>query len=467
MSKVKGNVVLKSGIWYTISNFLFRSIAFITAPIFSRVLSKDDYGQYNNIASWVAVMSILFACDIHSSIIRAKLDYEEDLPSYSFSALVLSNIITISFYIVFLIFGNQISAFTGIDKKYFHIIFLFILFQEAFYNFITTERAFYRYKAFSLLTGLIVVSTSLLSVFLVVLCNNKLDGRVYGQYIPYVVIGLFMYILIVKRGKTIKKSYLKYALFFSLPLVPHQLSLIVLGSSDRIMLTKMAGTEHTAIYSVAYIITVIIYALLDSMNKAWAPWVLDNLKQGNKRLIKKYSTKYFGLFFVMIVGILLVAPEVMLFLGGKKYIEGVGVLPPLIIGCLFQFAYTMFVQVEFFEKKMKVVAMGTTVAAIVNIVLNYIFIGKYGYIAAGYTTLAGYVVLFLIHYNTICKLGYKKLFDLKTILTCLAISFPMILIFELIYKNNIIRYILFVIYMILFVYILFINKKRIKKLLRG
>ena len=112
MSKVKGNVVLKSGIWYTISNFLFRSIAFITAPIFSRVLSKDDYGQYNNIASWVAVMSILFACDIHSSIIRAKLDYEEDLPSYSFSALVLSNIITISFYIVFLIFGNQISAFS-------------------------------------------------------------------------------------------------------------------------------------------------------------------------------------------------------------------------------------------------------------------------------------------------------------------------------------------------------------------
>lgn len=117
MSKVKGNVVLKSGIWYTISNFIFRSIAFITAPIFSRVLSKDDYGQYNNIASWVSVMSILFACDIHSSIIRAKLDYEEDLPSYSFSALVLSNIITISFYIVFLIFGNQISAFTGIDKN--------------------------------------------------------------------------------------------------------------------------------------------------------------------------------------------------------------------------------------------------------------------------------------------------------------------------------------------------------------
>ena len=100
-------------------------------------------------------------------------------------------------------------------------------------------------------------------------------------------------------------------------------------------------------------------------------------------------------------------------------------------------------------------------------VLNFIFIGKYGYIAAGYTTLAGYVVLFLIHYNTICKLGYKKLFDLKTILTCLVISFPMILIFELIYKNNIIRYILFVIYMILFIYILFINKKRIKKLLRG
>lgn len=467
MSKNRGNVVLKSGIWYTISNFVFRSIAFITAPIFARILSKVDYGQYNNINGWMAIFSILFACDIHSSIIRAKLDYEEDLNSYSFSVLILSTLITCISYGIFFIFGDQVSSFTGIDKKYFIIIFLFIIFQEAFYNFITTERAFYRYKAFSLLLGLIVVATSLTSVALVILLDNKLDGRVYGQYIPYVVLGLFMYVLIAKRGKMIKKAYFKYALLFSLPLVPHQLSLIALGSSDRIMLTKMVGAEQTAIYSVAYLITTIIYALLDSMNKAWAPWILDSLKQNKREQIKEYSTKYFGLFFVLIIGILLMAPDVMLFFGGQKYINGVNVLPPLIIGCLFQFTYTMFVQVEFYEKEMKVIAVGTSIAAIINIVLNYIFIPQFGYLAAGCTTLTGYVVLFLIHYRVVCKLGYKNLFDLKTIFSCLAASFPLLFIFEIIYQFTIIRYGLAAIYMMVFLFVLLKNKSKIRFILKG
>lgn len=467
MSKNRGNVVLKSGIWYTISNFVFRSIAFITAPVFTRILTKADYGQYNNINSWISIFSILFACDIHSSIIRAKLDYEEDLNSYSYSVLVLSTLITSVSYCFLLIFGDQISAFTGIEKKYFHIIILFIIFQEAFYNFITTERAFYRYKAFSLLLGMIVVSTSLTSVLLVVLLDNKLDGRVYGQYIPYVVIGLFMYILIIRRGKVINKAYFKYALLFSLPLVPHQLSLIALGASDRIMLTKMVGAEQTAIYSVAFLLTTIIYALLDAMNKAWAPWFLDSLKQNKKETIREYSTKYFGLFFVLIIGILLLAPDVMLFFGGEKYISGVNVLPPLIIGCLFQFTYTMFVQVEFFEKEMKVIAVGTSIAAAINIALNFVFIPRFGYLAAGYTTLTGYVVLFFIHFGIVSKLGYKNIFDLKVIFSCLGISFPLILVFELIYQSNPVRYILFVLYAILILYLVLKNKNKIRALFKG
>lgn len=64
---VTTGVVLKSGIWYTVSNFAFRAIAFITTPIFSRVLSQSEYGEYNNINSWVSILVVLAACDLHSS----------------------------------------------------------------------------------------------------------------------------------------------------------------------------------------------------------------------------------------------------------------------------------------------------------------------------------------------------------------------------------------------------------------
>ena len=165
--KISSKVVVKSGVWYTVSNFLFRSIAFLTTPIFARILSKTEYGEYNNINSWISLLVIIAACDLHTSIIRAKLDYEDDLERYAVSVLTLSSIITIILYFVFRFFSGELESVLGFSSKYFGIIFLYLLFQEAYQVFITLERAHYRYKAFSLITGLSIVVIYLFSLFLV------------------------------------------------------------------------------------------------------------------------------------------------------------------------------------------------------------------------------------------------------------------------------------------------------------
>ena len=46
------NKVLKSGIWFTISNFIVKSIGFITTPIFTRMLSKSEFGDFNNFTTF-------------------------------------------------------------------------------------------------------------------------------------------------------------------------------------------------------------------------------------------------------------------------------------------------------------------------------------------------------------------------------------------------------------------------------
>lgn len=459
--EVSSKVVVKSGIWYTISNFLFRSIGFITTPIFARVLTKAEYGEYQNIVSWVLVLIIIAACDMHTSIIRAKLDYEDDLECYAFSVLSLASIITVALYVVVSIFAGPLERLFGFDRKYFLIIFLYLFFQEAYQVFITTERARYKYKAFSLITGLSVVAVALFSLTLVLTQDNKLDARVYGQYIPYVIIGICMYVLVAKRGKKINFSYYKYALTLSLPLVPHLLSLVALSASDRIMITKMNGAEFTALYSMAYLISNIIAILLDSMNKAWAPWLLDSLKAKNYDSIKKTTTPYFLIFFAIMLGALIFAPEAILILGGKKYLEAINVVPPLVVACMFQFAYTMYVQLEFYEKKMKTVATGTMVAAAVNIALNFVLIPIFGYVAAGYTSLIGYIVLFLIHYRTICKYGYKEIFDRKPIFTVLIVSAVSIPVFIFLYSFNVIRYVIGAVYIGALVYLAVKNKNLI------
>ncbi len=466
-NNISSKVVLKSGLWYTISNFAFRAIAFITTPIFARVLTKAEYGDFNNISSWISILGILAACDLHSSIIRAKLDFDDDLECYSFSSLLLSTLITGTVYLVFLINSSFFEGLLGINKKYFHVIFLYIACQEAFNTYITLQRANYRYKAFSLLTGISIVFTSVTSVILVLVLDNKLDARIYGQYIPLIIVGLCMYLMVAGKGRHAKAKYFKYAFTLSIPLVPHQLSLILLSSSDRIMITRLAGSEFTALYSIAYIITNIMAILMDSMNKAWAPWLLTSLKAKNYEAIKKTTTPYFYLFFALLVGALIFAPEVVFVLGGAKYMEGIYVLPPLIVGCLFQFAYTMYVQMEFYEKKMSVVAIGSSVAALINIALNLLLIPRLGYIAAGYTTLIGYVCLFFIHYTTICRYGYKNIFDRKYIFIGLAAATVLIPVFVFLYSFPILRYLIGAVYIVLILAALLRYREKIASFLKS
>lgn len=70
---------LKSGLWYTVSNFIVKSIGFITTPIFARMLSHEEYGFFNDYLSWVSIFSIIMTMFLESTFISARFDYESDL----------------------------------------------------------------------------------------------------------------------------------------------------------------------------------------------------------------------------------------------------------------------------------------------------------------------------------------------------------------------------------------------------
>lgn len=456
-------IAIKSGFWYTVGDILFRTIGFLTTPIFTRLLSKSEFGQFNNILSWSTILFFIFSLDIHSSIIRSKLDFEDDLDSYTTSTLFISFIFNLIGYIIVKLNINFFSELFSIDKKYIDILFLYLVFLEAYYIFITYERAKYKYKNYTIATGIVIISVNVISVSLVLLLQNKLDARVYGYFIPYIIIGFIMALIIVKRKPKIKMEYIKYALAISLPLLPHLISLNILSSSDKVMITNMIGEEENAVYSIAYLFSNILVIIYTAMNKAWAPWFLDTLKDGNKKIIKTASRYYMLFFLLIIIGAALVAPEIILILGGKKYLESTSVFAPLLVSTIFQFGYSMYLQIEIFEKKLKIVSFATMCAAVVNIGLNFLLLRKYGYIIAGYTTLIGYAVCYLIHYIKIKSMGYLDLLDSNLINYSLVASIISIPIIIFLYKNNVIRYILLMIYILFIVFLLIKNYKKVLK----
>ena len=78
------------------------------------------------------------------------------------------------------------------------------------------------------------------------------------------------------------------------------------------------------------------------------------------------------------------------------------------MGVYFMFAYTFFAVIEFYFEKKKYVTYATMSGAVLNIILNYICIKLFGYMAAGYTTLVCYMLYTVAHYCLHKKSVMKK-----------------------------------------------------------
>ena len=94
----EGKLVLKSGIWYTVSSIAIRAVSIITSPIYTGMLSTSDYGIANTFNSWIEIFNIFTCLCVVYSIGRAKLDFPDKFDEYlsclqglssSFAAVVL------------------------------------------------------------------------------------------------------------------------------------------------------------------------------------------------------------------------------------------------------------------------------------------------------------------------------------------------------------------------------------------
>ena len=439
---------LKSGIWYTIANFLAKSINFITLPIFARILTKGEFGLFNTYTSWQQILLIVFSFNVQSSLISAKYDYEDDFDSYVFSISILSIFSVLIWGVVINLFRPFWVEMTKLDFYYIMCILIYIMFYSIIAIFQLRERFLFKYKSNVLISVLISVLIPTVSLVLVSLMDNNLKARILGNVIPSVLIGGTIFVLLFRNKHKLKIKYWKYALKVCIPYIPHSLSLILLASCDKIMITNQCGSEDTAIYSMAYTCSLVIAVIISSLNEAFAPWLGDRLNGKEFERIKDVSKKYIFLFVYFAWGVMIVLPEILAVLGGKQYAETKYILAPIAFSSIIQFLYMIFVNIEQLKKKTTLMATATVIAAVINYVLNVIFIKKFGYMAAVYTTIIGYLCLLAMHMFIVKKINYSFVYSYKFIFAVALASMLYTAVIQMVYSYNWVRLVL------LFVYVL-------------
>ena len=468
---------IKASIWFLICSFLQKGIQFISTPIFTRLMNTSEYGEYNVFTSWESLISIIISLNLFYGVYNQGLvKYENDRENYSSSMQGLLLVLVFFWTIIYLIFKNYINTWLSLTTSQMLFMILLIWLTGVFQFWASEERVEYKYKKLVIFTLLSSFFMPLVSILLIMVTKKAVLGRILGTVIVSLLFYSWMFFSQVKSFKKMfNKKYWLHALSFNIPLIPHYISQTILNSSDRIMIEKIVNASTAGIYSLAYSISLIMTLFNNALMQTISPWIYKKIK--NEEIKEISSIAYFTLIMIAIVNIVLIAfaPEAVSIFAPKEYYDAIWIIPPVAMSVFFMYAYDLFAKFEFYYEKTKLIAFATVIGAVINIILNYICINKFGYIAAGYTTLICYMLYAIFHYifmRKVCKenCSNNQPYSTKIIILITLIFLGIGFAFLLLYNYNVIRYCLIVIILlsiIIFRKLLINNMKKIFLLKKG
>ncbi len=399
--KYLGSQIVKAGIWYTIGNYLLKGIGFITVPIFARLMTQEDFGYYNTFMAYEGIIYLFISLALHVSLKNAKYEYGDDrLDDYTSSvslipilalalALILANI--------FFPFANKLL---DLDRLQTNLLLIYCYASGVLIYYHNRVALDYKYKEYLKLSYINSLSNIVISIVLMltVFYAQRYFARILASVISLSIVTIYIVVSLWKKAKPrIASEYWKFGLKLSLPIIPHGIGQVVLLSFDRIMITRYVGARESGIYSFAYTIFTIVQITANSISTVFEPWAYKRLSENKIEIVQKRATQFFYLICCIAATVILVAPEMILILGSGKYSESIYCVIPVMIGGAFSMAFMIPSVLTYYKKKTQLIPIGTIVAALLNILLNYIFIAKYGYVAAAYTTLVCYILYFVFH----------------------------------------------------------------------
>lgn len=440
------NSYKKAGTFYFIGNIFNKGISFLTVPVFTRILSTADYGIVTTYNSWIGILSMIVGFALHMSVRMAAVDYKDKLDDFM-SSIILFVTLT-SFGITAVVAGG--IKLLHIDAN---IVLVIICMLQAYASATIEDYSNYlmmkyEYKARTALMILPNLISVVLSVYMIkyVLESDLYMGRIIPTAVVTIFFGSVTVCITLKKGKfRINKEYIKYAMAISAPLILHGIALNILSQSDRIMITSLAGAAQTGIYSLIYNFSMIATVITTTLEGIWVPWFINKLRLNSRDEINVVAKDYINLMTYAMVALILVAPEVVKILANESYWEGISIIPPVVLANYVIFAYSLYVNIEHYYKKTPYITVNTIIAAASNIVLNFIFIPKYGYVAAAYTTLASYLISFVLHSRYARKLE-PNLYPLGQFMKPIIQLLTVTVIFYAFKNQLVIRWLLMAVY---------------------
>lgn len=391
------NIALKSGFWFAVVSILQRGINFILLPIFTRVMTLEDFGTVSLYNSWLSLVSLFVTLNIAGTIYNVTLTKYKNQNNIVFlSSMLITVVITIIF-----IFLLNITRFdiTQLGKELNMFMLLQIMSVIPFSFWLAESRYRYEYK----IAVIFIFAQTVISVIISLIGLNVLDDKVLG-YISGPIISNMIFSIIIFKNYHFKKINIlklrvvfKFILIFGLGTLIHYLGSILLVHADRMIIEKFLTTREVAIYSLGYSFGMILMLIPTAVGQSFSPWFYKTLSSGKHDDIFSVINKITGLSLILIMLFISLSGLIVKNLFDERYFESISTINIIASSVYFILVYTLTANFQFYFEKKLLISLSTILAAIINIVLNFIFIPKYGFISASYSTLFSYLFLCFVH----------------------------------------------------------------------
>ena len=390
---------MKSAVAYTFASLFSKGLAFVTVPIFTRIMSTSEMGTVNLYNSWQSILTVVATLSLtYGGYMVALKEYEHERDRYESSVLTLTTFTSIVFFAVYSVAPNFWSRILGLDKSLLLLMLVGFLLLPATEFWLARQRYEYKYKAATLVTiGSAIVASALSTVAVLYMrgSGKAAEGRLFANYAVLYAVALVLWVYIMVRGrKFISMRYWKFSLALSVPLIANQFATQILNNSGRVMIGWFVDNSAVGIYGTLSSVSTISAIVWSAINSSFVPFLYRNINdsEGKKR-VRSLASILLLIYAAVCVLMTFLAPEVVKIIATDEYMAAIYIMPP-ISAAIFQNAISnMYANVLLYHKKSSYIMIASICGAVLNIVLNAVLIPLFGYQAAAYSMLTAFVFL--------------------------------------------------------------------------
>ena len=401
----------------TIGNFASKMLNYLLVPLYTNVLSTEQYGIADLITTTIALLVPLFSIQISEAVMRFLLD-KEDTERVMGSALRVLEIglVLATICSPILLFFNSISKY--------YLLFMFLLYSDIIYTFVSQfikgiEKVFIYSMAGVINTFVVAIANIILLVF----CKWGIEGYLLSFVLGYFVAIVYMIATsrkYIKKGwsKSVDKTLIKKMIFYSIPLIPNAMCWWINCSSDKYFVNIFCGAAAVGIYAVAYKVPSLLSTVMSIFFGAWQISAVEDFGSETSR-------SFFSDIYRKTLLMNVFASSVLI--GVSKYLGKILFADDFFVA----WKYTILLVIAYFfstmasflgsiytcGKQTKMLFVTSVISAGVNFVLNLILIPFVGLFGAALATIICYMVVFFIRY-----FDSKKILELNFKVSYLLIS---------------------------------------------